>query len=166
MGLFDLFIKKKEEPVPAVAPEPVKESRNVQGHKVVGCNYRQDVLQTLGSANPNYTLKKTELIKKNLIDTCIYEYTFPVLEAELVPEPTNEYDSNAIMVLVDGNLIGYIKAGSCSRVKKLIDSNSIKKIDAIIYGGNYKAVELCENGAHSMSSRKGEIRVRLEIETE
>ena len=43
-------------------------------------------------------------------------------------------------VLVNGVHIGYIKKGSCTHVKKLIDENRIIGIYADISGGKYKRV--------------------------
>ena len=36
---------------------------------------------------------------------------------ELIEEPTNKYDPNAIKVIVDGQHIGYIPAKKCAKVK-------------------------------------------------
>lgn len=162
MGLFDMF-KKKETPV--AVPQQEEPKRNVQGHKVVGHNYRQNEIKTLGILNPDYKLKKNELIKKGLVDVNVYEYNFPALKAELIQEPTNEYDPNAIKVVVDGVHVGYIKAGSCSRVKNLINNESIETVDAIIYGGNYKHLADCGEEIYEMDSSRGDVRVRIEIVT-
>lgn len=37
--------------------------------------------------------------------------------ATLVPEPTNRYDKNAVKVLVDGALVGYVPASDAARIK-------------------------------------------------
>ena len=37
--------------------------------------------------------------------------------AALIPEPTNRYDKNAVMVVVDGSLVGYVPAEDAPRIK-------------------------------------------------
>ena len=47
---------------------------------------------------------------------------------ELVEEPTNKHDPNAIKVIVDGHHIGYIPAKKCTKVKTILHSGTIKEI--------------------------------------
>ena len=67
----------------------------------------------------------------------IYKYSFRIDTVSLVPEPTNPYDENAIMVLINNSHVGYIKRVDCLSVKELLASNNIS-INAKIYGGPYK----------------------------
>ena len=39
---------------------------------------------------------------------------------ELIPEPTNKHDPNAIKVIVDGKHIGYVPANKCAKVHKIL----------------------------------------------
>ena len=39
---------------------------------------------------------------------------------ELIPEPENKHDPNAIKVIVDGQHIGYVPAKECEKVKKIL----------------------------------------------
>lgn len=50
----------------------------------------------------------------------------------MIEEPDNPEDPNAIKVVMDGEPIGYIKAGSCARVKKLI------REERIVFGTAYE----------------------------
>lgn len=75
-----------------------------------------------------------------MYDEKIFQYDFLVSKVELIPEPENEYDSNAVKVVVDDVHIGYIKKGSCSRVKNLLSSGRVTDIDCSIFGGKYKVV--------------------------
>ena len=52
---------------------------------------------------------------------------------QLVPEPENLYDSNAIKVLIDNYHIGYIKSGSCTHVLQLIKNDRIHHLSTTIY---------------------------------
>lgn len=104
-------------------------------HRIAGTSYRQKEILSLGCVNPDFSLTKKELIDNNLEGTTIYNYTFSPSNIELVEEPDNEYDPNAVKVIIDGVHIGYIKKGSCSHVKNLIRSGKIQKIEATIRGG-------------------------------
>ena len=47
---------------------------------------------------------------------------------ELVEEPSNKYDPNAIKVIVDGQHIGYIPAKKCVKVKGILHGKNVKEI--------------------------------------
>ena len=68
----------------------------------------------------------------------MYQFDFYPSNVQLIEEPENEHDPNAIKVVIDGVHVGYIKAGSCSHVKKLLRENKISSISAEISGGKYK----------------------------
>jgi len=44
---------------------------------------------------------------------------------DLVEEPTNKYDPDAIKVIVDGKHIGYIPAKKCKKVKKILHTKNV-----------------------------------------
>ena len=46
-------------------------------------------------------------------------------QLELVEEPTNKYDPNAIKVIVDGKHIGYVPAKKCKKVKNILHNKTI-----------------------------------------
>lgn len=156
MGLFDFFKKKATlkpatentppiEPASAPAPsQPAKKKaaskEKGQKHRLAGVKYYEKNIMQLAVENPNYALTKDKIIKAGLVDSTIYKFTFPSEPVILEPEPENEHDSNAIKVLLDGQHIGYIKAGSCSRVHNLIKNGKIGKIVCTLSGGPYKAV--------------------------
>lgn len=109
-----------------------------ENHHVAGTAYRQREIESLGQENPVYDYSKKELIDEGYEDEKIYYYDFYPDRVELIEEPGNEHDPNAIKVVVDGVHIGYIKAGSCPHIKKLIHAGSIVKTDVEIRGGKYK----------------------------
>lgn len=134
MGLFSrLFSRKQPEPV----PEP---DVKVVSHKIAGTSYRQKELQAMGTINPDFALTKKDLLKRWPQGVTVYEYTFQPKRAYLVPEPENPEDPNALKVVIDGVHVGYIKAGSCAHIRRLIRESRIEKIEARIIGGKYKAV--------------------------
>ena len=169
MGFFSrLFSHKQAEPQKPA--EPVRELTGPKTvtHKVAGTSYRQKELLAMGEKNPEYALTKRELLKRYPEGVTVYEYEFHSQKAELVPEPDNPHDPKAIKVLVDGVHIGYIKAGSCAHIHKLLRENRIQRIVPKIIGGKYKALYSYEVGAKrsedfELEKGDGPFAVRLEI---
>ena len=135
MGLFSRISGRKQAKTTEQAP-----ACKTVSHGVAGANYRQQELLAMGKSNPDYKLDKRGLLKRWPEGVTVYEYTFSPKKAELVPEPENPHDPKAIKVLVDGVHVGYIKAGSCAHIHRLIRENRIQKIEPRIFGGKYKAV--------------------------
>lgn len=138
---------KKQQSEPAAPSQPAAEKTtpaeaaqnpNVKTYKVAGMSHYLENLLSLADENPTYTYCKRELIDEDLVDMRIWQYKFYPVRTELVPEPDNPYDPNAIKVVVDGAHVGYIKRGSCAHLLKLISENRIGRISCLIGGGNYK----------------------------
>lgn len=123
----------KPEPLAADTPQP-----NVEHHHIAGISFRLDAIKKLLDKNPDYTLSKRELIDYELIDTRIYEMELYNNPAVLEPEPENPTDPKAIKVLTEGVHIGYIKAGSCAHIHKLLREGRIERAEVEIKGGEYK----------------------------
>ena len=119
---------------PKATPTPRTEER----HRVAGISYREKAALSLGMKNYDYDFNKKQLIEAGLTDERIYKLVFYPDTCELIPEPDNPEDPNAIMVVVDGVHIGYIKKGSCARVHKLLREDRIKSVSCEIGGGPYK----------------------------
>lgn len=109
-------------------------------YRVTGVHHYEDGILTLASADPCYDLSKQELIEANLVDTTVWKYHFASERAEVIPEPENPYDKNAIRVIVDGVHVGYIKAGSCAHLLKVLSEGRVLGICCEIGGGPYKMV--------------------------
>ena len=138
-NINDTPTKKNSTPVsPNIAK--ISSSRNAENHRVAGTSFRQKEIESLGVKNDQYEYTKTELIDSLCEDEKIYEYEFYPSDTVLVEEPDNQHDPNAIKVVIDGVHVGYIKKGSCSHIKKLINDNKIEYIDAEISGGKYKCL--------------------------
>ena len=160
-----------EEPEPptrgqrTAAPRPDNRTRT---HKVAGTSYRQDAIRSLGFVNPDYNLSDRELIKQWPEGETVYELDFFPQKTKLVPEPDNPQDPKAIKVIIDGVHVGYIKAGSCAHLHRLLRENRIEKIEPHIVGGKYKSFYPLEDHAHRVEDFAFEedeitIGVRLEI---
>lgn len=126
-------------PVPRVAPEPAAPVGKT--YRVTGLSYYTENILELSSDNPDYGLTKKELIDEFLTDERIWKYDFSPKKTELVPEPDNPHDPNAIKVVVDGRHIGYIKSGSCKHLLNVLHAGSGRILDCQIGGGPYKYLE-------------------------
>ena len=133
MGILSRIFGKKEQ-APVTPPQP--EEKKPVRHKVAGTSFRQAAIKAMGTKNPDYSLTKAELFKRGLDE--VYEYTFNPQSAELIPEPENPEDPNAIKVMVDGVHVGYIKSGSCARIHKLLREDRIERVEPYIVGGKSK----------------------------
>lgn len=109
-------------------------------YRVAGTSFREEAIESLGIENSDYDMTKKELVDDDRVDERIWEFEFFPSDVQLVPEPDNPYDPNAIKVVVDGVHVGYIKAGSCNHVLKLIQEDRIAKINCEIGGGRYKVL--------------------------
>lgn len=71
---------------------------------------------------PFLNIPDSEIIELN---RTVYEYYYDNLNGpiRLEPEPDNNFDKNAIKVIVDDKHVGYVPASDCERVHKFIESN-------------------------------------------
>lgn len=126
-----------KEPLAPVKPTPPSVMKT---YRVTGTTYYVDNIMNLALENSDYDMTKREIIECGQTDERIWKYEFFPSEINLVPEPENPEDKNAIKVIVDGEHVGYIKAGSCSHLLKIIKENRILSIDCDMGGGPYKIV--------------------------
>lgn len=125
------------QPNPSVDEVPKKKTER---HHVAGESYHKDEIISLMWENPCYSYSKKELIDNECVDERVYKLRPYLGAAELVPEPENPHDPKAVKVMVEGTHIGYIKAGSCARIHKLLREDGIEKVEVEIKGGDYKIV--------------------------
>lgn len=124
----------------------------VRTYHTTGMSNRLENLLSLSIKNDDYNKSKKRLVDDGLIGTKVWEYEFYPSKVDLIPEPDNPFDSNAIKVVVDGKHVSYIKKGSCSHLLKAIREGRIENIDCKIGGGKYKYVcEEDEDGELSYS---------------
>ena len=121
-------------------PKPAQTGPKKVSFNVTGTSHYQDAFRQLLVHNDDYDLDNEDL--ECGLDLYEREWKDVVTfsKVELVPEPENEHDSNAVRVELDGILVGYIKAGSCSRVKNLLKSDKYIRTTAETYGGPYKTL--------------------------
>ena len=92
-------------------------------------------------------LKDSEIKTKKYLDEEIYEipqnYEIKSNMADglikFVKEPNNEYDKNAIKVMIKGmGTVGYVPKNINVFFAKILENNEIKEVTATICGGEYK----------------------------
>lgn len=105
---------------------------------VSGTSYYSESISKLMNLNSYYKLPDNKLIE--LGKERVYEY-LPLHEnVSLIPEPTNPHDKNAVMVMLNHSLIGYIPREDAPFVCKLIANNSLLSAEVDILGGNVKTI--------------------------
>lgn len=122
--------------------------------RVVGTSYRQDNLEKIVYENEDYDLTTKQIIDQDLTDERIYQFTYNSRNVELIPEPDNEYDPNAIKVMASNVHIGYIEAKETATVKDLLASGTIDHMTVIAEGGKYKYVS--EDDDEEFQTEEGE----------
>lgn len=121
----------------------IKEDKSIpdaKTYRVTGLEHHRDNILSLALENDDYTKTKRELIDELMTEERIWKYNFYPVKVDLVPEPENPYDPNAIKVIVDSVHVGYIKKGSCKHLLKVIAEGRLGDIDCTIGGGPYKYI--------------------------
>lgn len=120
--------------------------------KIVGESHYKSEIASLGIENDDYKASKSKLLKEYEGGDIIWEYDFYPAFAQVVSEPDNPYDSNAIKVVVGGVQVGHIAKKDQSKVFPYINRGDVKWT-AYISGGPHKVLE--DNG-------DGNVRVQVE----
>lgn len=132
---------KENEVSEATTEAPVKPESEVKTYRVAGVAHYLDNLMSMMEPNYLYGYKKQELIDACCTNENVYKQTVNTDQLELVPEPTNTHDPNAIMVQLGGKLVGYIPAKDCEHVLKVIRDGRIISLTCKVEGGKYKMVD-------------------------
>ena len=102
--------------------------------------HETEIVDNLLFENSDYDMSKKEIIECYMCDEYLYKYEPFYGHADLIPEPDNPYDPNAIKVIVDDILIGYVPAKRTKSIKKILESGNVIEIGCEIYGGSYKVL--------------------------
>lgn len=122
-----------------------REQTEQKVYVVAGTLRRQAEIQALGIETETYHYSKREIIDACLEDEELARYVFPPLDAQLVPEPDNQYDPNAVKVIVNGVHMGYIKREDAEEVRALIQGGKIGQVYVDVVGGPYKRYDSVED---------------------
>ena len=114
-----------------ITPYPVK---GVFAHE-------KDIFHNLMEINPEVSYTKKELIENCVAGFPVYKWIPKELPAELIPEPDNKYDPNAVRVVYGGITIGHIPRESCLDVLAVINEGRLLNVAVEITGGNFKLLE-------------------------
>lgn len=156
----------------SVSSASTTEPSKIEHNYVAGVSFRTEEILSLGYENDEYNFSKKELAECYDLSEGEYEkifkYAFDDCDAELEAEPDNEYDKNALKVVIDGVHVGYIKKGSCAHIEKLIANDEIQHITAQIHGGDYKILDYeydfdKDKEIYTLKKEKAEFGIKLSI---
>lgn len=105
---------------------------------VAGIFYHEKELRKAGTISKMYYLSDEKLIASG--KKKVHRYFFDG-EMTFEEEPTNKHDKNAVKILLNGHLIGYVPAEFAPKMKKVIANKSITKVEYKVKGGEYKVIE-------------------------
>lgn len=114
----------------------ISEKRELKKEKffISGTVYYEENIKKLRVLNPNYKSKSCDNPGR------IYKYYFINKPVKLIPEPDNEFDKNAIQVMIAGEIVGYIPKHENLYVKDILENHDIKYISSFISGGEFKLI--------------------------
>ena len=107
---------------------------------VTGTGHYEENILKLMVENPDFKLGPKAL-KEQYDDADVIPKLIPgYIQVVLEPEPDNQYDPNAVKVLMNGLLVGYVKKESCSQVKELLNKKDFKAEVKSIQIGKFKQI--------------------------
>lgn len=115
--------------------------------RLAGGAHYVDEIKSLMMPNDDYALSKKELCEMYCVGDKIFKNIENINKIDLVPEPDNPHDKNAIMVLGDGVKIGYIKRNDIPEVNRIMALESYRgAVCDDIWFGDYKEIDEDEDG--------------------
>lgn len=165
---YFLWSRKHNAAKPEISPEPAAKDSDVFTYDVAGLSFYMDNLMSMMVPNYLYNFRKQELIDTCNTDINIYKQTVEDKQIELIPDPDNPHDPNAVKVLLGGQQIGYVPAESCAHVLELMQSDRIISLVYTVEGGKYKRVNedydcMKDKSTYSMENGEDDYSVTLYI---
>lgn len=116
---------------------------------LMGTNYHKEEAEAAAdflSKGVHYFGKDNKSLKSYMLETYkpVYKYNkLKTVDVQLLPEPSNPHDKNAVKVLVNNIFIGYLPAMIASQISSYI-ANPNYRYDAILTGkgGPYKTLNI------------------------
>lgn len=124
-----------------------------------GVSYYRANIMKLANTNPQWTLTVAQHLANGKAGRKVYRYNFTNSPVELVPEPKNPHDKNAIAVRIAGQLVGYISREQNQYVAQLLKGGRIKFISGFIGGGENKYI--AHDGSTSHSDDAFSVNIRI-----
>ena len=106
--------------------------------EVAGTAYYMDDILSLGTRNPDFTATAEALAEKGMLNVPVIEYDFPPVGTELVAEPNNPSDPDAIMVRMNGVKVGYVPARRCRELLEQVRSGQVQRLQGGIRCEGYR----------------------------
>lgn len=140
---LDKFIEEKESAERNTVQKstlPKDATRLQETFEIPGAFYHRTSIAKVANPNPDWRKSCKSLIKEGKANRKIYRFERTTKTAELVEEPSNSHDPNAVMVTVEGEKVGYISADEALHVKEIMRQHCLKSVTAVITGGEYKTI--------------------------
>lgn len=117
-------------------------------YKVAGITYHiDDIMDELASENEDFLLSRSELRQEYDDGDRVDQFTFDIQHAELVEEPDNPHDPNAIRIDADGVTIGYVAKSDQKEVLEKMRSDDYLGIEVTeLHNGMYWDISEDEEG--------------------
>lgn len=143
---------------PSASSKPSQNSSDLVTERihVRGESFYEESFNELRYKNYEYDYSKKEIIEEGLDGHRIYQYDFDPVNVELIDEPDNPKDPNAIAVYVCGHQIGHVPHGSTAHIRNVREKYGIQRITAEMGGGKYKIVFEDDDNEGSYSMDHGE----------
>lgn len=149
-------------PTPRVPATSARtDGRELESCEVAGESHYKEVIARLGIIQRDYYWPTERLYEKFVDGDVIYKYRFQDMEAELVPEPDNPHDPNAIRVDVGGVKVGYIPREQTARIHALIEGGATAR--AIIGAGPRKIIFEDDSGQLAAKKENFDFSVALQL---
>lgn len=103
-----------------------------------GMTHYMDALMELAVENGDYTCTKREFKKFLIINRRVYQHKFNPTKLDLVAEPENIHDKNAVKIILDDRHVGYIRSDETEGLVDLYNSDLVKRVQVVVEGGKYK----------------------------
>lgn len=102
--------------------------------------YRRNEVFSLLKETADWKKSPAQLLAEGKAGKYIYRYRIFEDSAQLVREPTNEHNHNAVMIVVHGVQIGYVPESMLDAVRLLMKKDPSLSVTVKIYGGERKQV--------------------------
>lgn len=163
MGLFS----KKEQPEPSgkwvkgkyVKAEPVRTTTFdcTIVFEVAGIYNYKDNISKLATPMKKWNMTDEQILQK-YPGKKIYKDYYINEPVQLIFEPNNPYDPNAIKVFINNLHVGYVPQGDNKRIKQILETSAVT-ITATVSGGDSKIIYA--NGLKEVYSEPMKIKIRV-----
>lgn len=117
-----------------------KRTLKEENFQVAGVGYYENAINKLACANPDWKLTAAQIINSGRAGRRIFRYNYVNKPIKLIPEPGNEHDPNAIVVMIAGEKVGYISKEENTHVREILQKHEIVSLSGFIGGSEYKII--------------------------